>query len=387
MLRIGQPEIDAVAAVIRSGKVFRYMKGGQCEKFEARFAKSLGVKHVHLTSSGTTALTAALAGLGVGPGDEVIVPAHTYMATALAVVAVGAIPVIVDIDESITLDPKALAQAIGPRIRAVIPVHMWGAVCDMKAIMSLARRHKLLVIEDACQCVGGAYDGRPVGSIGHAGAFSFNYFKNMTCGEGGAVVLNDDTAARKAFCMIDCCSFFWSGREKDFRPFCANGSRPSEFEGAILNEQFKRLPAMIRTLRRLKKRVLRETAASGLTPAKAYSPDGECGTNVIFQLPTAEQAKKFVALAGCGTILSTTGRHTYNEWDPILDRAGAPHPAMNPFLFPENKGCRMDYRKDMCPKTLDIVSRSVMFGLHPDRSPDEIGKLIKTIRQAAKAVL
>src|SRR5882724_10354955 len=128
MYRIGQPEIDSVARVINSGKLFRYHQGGECERFEKRYAKFLRVKNVGLTSSGTTALTAALAGLGIGPGDEVIVPAHTYMATAVAVLAVGAIPVIVDVDESITLDPETLAASIGPRTKAVIPVHMWGLV-------------------------------------------------------------------------------------------------------------------------------------------------------------------------------------------------------------------------------------------------------------------
>jgi dTDP-4-amino-4,6-dideoxygalactose transaminase len=386
MFRVGQPEIDAFADVVRSGKIFRYGKGGQCDKFEGRYAKMLGVKHAHLTSSGTTALTAALAGLGLGPGDEVIVPAHTYMATAIAVVAVGAIPVIVDVDESITLDPAALADAVGPRTRGVIPVHMWGTVCDMDSILRIARRRKLFVVEDACQCVGGAYEGRPAGSIGHAGAFSFNYFKNMTCGEGGAVVTNDKAVAQRAACMVDCCSFYWSGRQKDFRPFCSNGSRPSEFEGAILNAQLDQLPGMIRSLRRMKKRVLRQTAASGLRSAKAYSPDHECASNLIYQLPTAAQAQQFVSLAG-GAVLSQTGRHTYTEWDPILDKAGGHHPAMNPFRFPQNKGCRMNYTKDMCPRTLEILGRTVMIGLHPDRTAAQVDQLIEKIRRAAQTVL
>ncbi len=187
MYRIGTQEAQAVAQVIRSGKLFRYHAGGQCEKFEQRYAEYVGVKHAGLTSSGTTALTAALAGLDIGPGDEVIVPAYTYMATAIAVLAVGAIPVVIDVDESLTLSPSALDEAIGPRTRAVIPVHMIGLPCDMRAIMRIARRRKLKVVEDACQAVGGGYEGKMLGGIGHAGAFSFNYFKNMTCGEGGGV--------------------------------------------------------------------------------------------------------------------------------------------------------------------------------------------------------
>src|SRR5436305_1326928 len=142
MYEAGQSEIDAIAKVIKSRKLFRYTEGSQCARFEHRWAKHLGVKFAHMTSSGTAALTAALAGLGIGPGDEVLVPAHTYMATAVAVLAVGAIPVIVDVAESIMMDAAALENAVGPCTRAVIPVHMWGGVCDMDAIMAIARRKK-----------------------------------------------------------------------------------------------------------------------------------------------------------------------------------------------------------------------------------------------------
>src|SRR6185503_1645984 len=192
MYRIGKPEIDAIAKVIESQKLFRYGKGSQCDLFEERYCKYLGVSGAYMTASGTAALTAALTAVHIGPGDEVIVPAHTYMATAVSVLAVGAIPVIVDIDASITLDPDAFEDAIGPQTRGVIPVHMWGQMCDMDAIMRISRKRKLAVVEDACQAVGGGYEGKKAGSIGNAGAFSFNYFKNMSCGEGGCVVSNDE---------------------------------------------------------------------------------------------------------------------------------------------------------------------------------------------------
>ena len=178
----------------------------------ARYAEYLGVKHFALAASGTHALAAAMIAVGLGPGDEVLIPAHTYMATATSVLAVGAIPVIVDVDESITIDPDAVEDAIGPRTKAVVPVHMWGAACNMDAIMEIAERRGLIVIEDACQGVGGGYEGRKFGSIGHIGAFSFNYYKNMTAGEGGGVCVNDDRLAERARCAIDPCHFYWHGR-------------------------------------------------------------------------------------------------------------------------------------------------------------------------------
>jgi len=386
MLRVGKKEADAIAKVILSGKVFRYHIGNECARFERRYARFLGVKHVLMTSSGTTALTAALAGLGIGPGDEVLVPACTYMATAVSVVAAGAIPVIVDIDDSITISPEAIDDAAGPRTRAVIPVHMWGLCCDMAAIRRVARKHKLFVVEDCCQGVGGAYRGRMLGSFGHTAAFSFNYYKNMTCGEGGAVVTNNRTAAERARCMIDCCNFYWTGRKKGVVPFISNGARASEIEGAMMNAQLDRLPAMIRALRRQKKRILRETAGTGLKPIRANSLEWECGTHVMWTLPTAQQAERFRELVG-GTICGKTGRHVYTEWDPIFAHQGAHHPALNPFTLPQNRRCRKKYTKGMCARSLDILNRTVMIGNHPDRKAKDVAAIIRKIRSAAKQVL
>ena len=155
MYEVGQAEIDALTRVINSRALFRYGVGHECDRFEERYAQYLGIKHFALAASGSNALVAAMIALGLGPGDEVLIPAHTYMATATSVLTVGAIPVIVDIDESLTIDPKAVEAAIRPRTRAVVPVHMWGTACNMGAIMEIARRRNLLVIEDACQGVGG----------------------------------------------------------------------------------------------------------------------------------------------------------------------------------------------------------------------------------------
>jgi dTDP-4-amino-4,6-dideoxygalactose transaminase len=383
---VGQKEVDAVARVLLSGKLFRYHEGGECVRFEKRYGETLGVKHVVMTSSGTTALTAAVSSLGIGPGDEVLVPACTYMATAIAVLSAGAIPVVVDIDDSVTMDPRAVAEAVGPRTRAVMPVHMWGLPCNMKALMRVARKHELLVIEDACQAVGGGYEGKMLGSIGHAGAFSFNYYKNMTCGEGGAVVTNDDAAALHARCMIDCCSFYWTGRDEDVKPFASNGSRASEIEGALLNVQLDRLPGMIRRMRNEKTRVLKETADSGLKAAPLNSPDYECGTHVMYQLPSTEQADEFASLVR-GTVCGKTGRHVYTEWDQVFGHEGAHHAALNPYTLPQNRRCRKMYTKNMCARSLDILNRTVMIGTHPDHKRPDVTRIIKRINSAARQVL
>jgi dTDP-4-amino-4,6-dideoxygalactose transaminase len=382
MYHVGEEEIDAIARVIRSRKLFRYTDGSECARFEKRYAKFIGAKHVQLTSSGTAALTAALGGLGIGPGDEVIVPAHTYMASAVAVLAVGAIPVVVDVDESVTIDPVALDAAVGPRTRAVIPVHMWGLPCDMDAVMRVARRRRLLVVEDACQAVGGGYDGRMLGSIGHAGAFSFNYFKNMTCGEGGAVVTSDDRAAEAARCMVDCCGFYWTGRQDGVHPFAVSGSRASEIEGAMLNVQLDRVVPTIRALRRQKKQILKGTGRTALVPNPRHSPDHECGTHVMYLFPTPAQADAFAARAG-GTVAGKTGRHNYTEWDAVLNRRAAHHDAFNPFRFPANRKCRRTYDKAMCARSIDVLNRTVMIRTDPDRTPADVKALVARLRAAA----
>jgi len=382
MYRAGTPEIEAIAKVIKSGELFRYHPGGACERFETRWAEFLGVKHATMTSSGTTAIVAALAGLDIGPGDEVIVPAYTYMATAIGVLGVGASPVIVDVDESLTLDPKAMADAEGPRTTAVIPVHMVGRPCDMDAIMAVAQRKRLRVVEDACQAVGGGYRGRKLGSIGQAGTFSFNYYKNITCGEGGAIVTNDTAAWQKARCMVDCGSFYWQGRQEDVRPFAAPGARASEIEGAMLNAQLDQLPDMLAAMRQQKKQILAATADAGLKSIVNHSLDDECGTHVGFLFRDAAAAETFKGSVG-GFIPGKTGRHVYTEWDPILEKRGSHTPALDPFKLPANKRCRMNYSKDMCPRSLDIINRAVLLGTHPDRTADGTRELIEKIRAAA----
>ena len=383
MYQIGQEEIDAISEVLLSGKVFRYGVGNACARFEERYKEFLGVKHVMMTSSGTASLHAAMVSQHIGPGDEVLVPACTYIATAIAVLAVGAIPVVVDIDESLTIDPKAVEAAIGPHTKAVIPVHMWGLVCDMDAIMDIAKRHNLIVIEDACQCVGGAYKGRKVGGIGNAGAFSFNYYKNMTAGEGGAAVTNDDSAADRIACMIDCCKFYWEGRDKTATLFVSAGSRASEIEGALLNVQLNRLPGMIEAMRGQKIKMLKALSDTKLVPLKANSLEYECGTHLGYLLPDAETALNFQKIFPC-TIAGKTGRHVYTEWDPIFAKQGGPHPALNPYNLKENQGLRMDLTKDQCQKSLDILNRSILIGTHPNRTDAEVDAMIEKIRSAAK---
>ena len=388
MYIVGDEEIEAIARVIRSGALFRYTEGSECDRFETRYAQYLGSRHFALAASGSNALLAAMTAAGLGPGDEVIIPAHTYMATATSVLSVGAIPVIVDIDESLTIDPAAIDAAVGPRTKAVIPVHMWGAACDMDAIMALARRHNLLVIEDACQGVGGGYQGRKLGSIGHLGAFSFNYFKNMTCGEGGGVAVNDNTLAERVRCAIDPCHFYWQGRNDAVKPFSGNGARASELMGAMLNVQLDRLDGMVGAMRRERRLILEGIAPLdnlGLRVAPMNSPDDDCATQLMLSLPSADSAELFTEVFP-SVIAGKTGRHNYTEWDQVLMGAGAAHPAMNPFHMPANAACRRTYSKEMCARSLRILNRTVMIATHPLHSDQDAADIVHNVSEAARVV-
>jgi dTDP-4-amino-4,6-dideoxygalactose transaminase len=388
MYVVGEEEIEAIARVIRSGALFRYGAASECERFERRYATYLGCRHFALAASGSNALAAAMTAAGLGPGDEVIIPAHTYMATATSVLSVGAIPIIVNIDETLTIDPAAIEAAIGPRTKAIIPVHMWGAACDMDAIMQIADQRDLIVIEDACQGVGGGYHGRRFGSIGHLGAFSFNYFKNMTCGEGGGVAVNDDTLAERVRCAIDPCHFYWQGRNDAAKPFSGNGARASELMGAMLNIQLDRLDGMIEAMRRERRMIFEGIAPlgnMGLRVAPMNSPDDDCATQVMLSMPSADSADRFVEVFP-SVIAGKTGRHNYTEWDQVLMGAGAAHPAMNPFAMPANAECRRSYSKDMCSQSLEILNRTVMVPTHPQHSDQDIADIVHDIGEAARVV-
>jgi len=194
----GNEERKEVNDVLESGVLMRYgfdgMRNGhwKAKEFETAFAKRMDVKHCQLVSSGTSALTVALAAAGVGAGDEVIMPTFTFVASFESIMALGAVPVLVDIDDTLTLDPKAVEKAITPKTKCIMPVHMCGSMADLAALKRICNKHKLLLLEDACQAIGGSFDGKPLGAYGDLGCFSFDFVKTITCGEGGAVITNNE---------------------------------------------------------------------------------------------------------------------------------------------------------------------------------------------------
>lgn len=235
----GETEERNLLASLRSGK-WGKLQGEEVVRFERRYAEYHQARHAVAVVNGTVALRLALVAAGIGAGDEVIVPPYTFLATASAVVEANATPVFVDIDlETFNIDPKAIEMAITPRTRAIIPVHLGGLPCDMAAIMEIARRHHLTVIEDACHAHGASYRGRRVGALGDMGVFSFQSSKNLCSGEGGILLTNDDDLAARCWSLHNC------GRVPGgawYEHHIIGGNyRLSELQGALLNAQFERL--------------------------------------------------------------------------------------------------------------------------------------------------
>lgn len=241
----GKPEEDRLLRTLRSGK-WGKLHGPEVAEFEQRFAAMHGAKHAVGVVNGTVSLRVALMAAGIKAEDEVIVPPYTFLATATAVVEANAVPVFADIDlETFNLDPKAVEAAITPRTRVIMPVHMGGQPADMDAIMAIAKRHKLVVIEDAAHAHAALYRQRPAGSIGHLGSFSFQSSKNLTSGEGGIITTSDDTLA-EACRSIHNCGRISGGLWYEHHVMSAN-YRLGEFQGAILNAQLDRLEAQTQT--------------------------------------------------------------------------------------------------------------------------------------------
>jgi dTDP-4-amino-4,6-dideoxygalactose transaminase len=360
MPRVGIREMIALGRVIASGRLARYSAGaaGFTYRFEKGLAEMLGAKHVLTVNSGTSALISALVALGIGPGDEVLVPAYTWVSTAIAALAVGAVPVLVEIDESLTIDPEDIKRKITPYTKAIIPVHMKNLVCNMDAIMAIAKTNRLVVIEDACQAVGVIYKGRPVGTIGEVGAFSFNQFKNLNAGEGGAIITNDDRLFTRARMYHDVGSYT---REHEFdgnEPiFAGVNMRASELTGAILFTQLSRLNGFMRGLRRRHQVMMQYLSQSKkLRISRHNDLANAVGFSVIFD--RAQDAKAFAAQRGVERLIDT-GRHVYTNWAPIFSKRPFNN-RMDPYKWANRD---ISYTAEMCPKTLDILERTCYVSL------------------------
>lgn len=248
----GDLERKEVNDVLDNGVLMRYgfdgMRKGhwKAKELELELSKTFRTKHAQLVSSGTAAVSVALASAGVGSGDEVIMPTFTFVASFEAIMMLGAIPVLVDIDNTLTLDPKAVKAAITSKTKAVMVVHMCGSMANLNALQKICETNNLTLVEDACQAIGATYEGKPLGSIGDLGCFSFDFVKTITCGEGGAVITNNKDYYLNADHYSDHGhDHIGNDRGAETHPFLGYNFRISELHAAVGLAQVKRLPEFL----------------------------------------------------------------------------------------------------------------------------------------------
>ena len=347
----GKEEMEAVLEVMKSGYLFRY--GSESDpKFlhkvstlEKEFARYCGAKFALATSSGTSSLVSSALALGLKPGDEIIVPAYTFVASYSSVIFAGIVPVLAEIDESLTLDPDDIERRITPRTKAIMPVHMLGNPCDMDRIMAVARKHNLLVLEDSCQAAGASYKGKKIGTIGDIGAFSLNIFKTINSGDGGLIVTNDKILYETAFGIHDQGHKpMRFGVEVGTRNVLGLNFRMNEITAAVGLAQLNKIDLIVDTLRQK-----REKFKSLISKAKGFKfrtlndPDGDCATICTVIFDSKSQAEKVSRTLGSKTV-DKSGWHVYSNMEHVLNhlkKVGQPH------------------TKGSYPKTDDILSRSM----------------------------
>ena len=299
----GPEERKEVNDVLETGILMRYGFDGprkgiwKAKELETTISEKLSCGYTQLVSSGTAALTTAFAALGIGAGDEVIMPTFTFVASFECVLSVGAVPVLVDVDETLTLDPQAVRRAITPRTKCVMPVHMCGAMADMDALMAICKEHKLVLLEDACQSFGATYKGKYLGTIGDAGTFSFDFVKIVTLAEGGAVVTN----SKDLYTKLDGYSdhghdHLGTDRGADLHPFLGYNFRISELHAAVGLAQVRKLDTFIainkKNYNQLKAILLQVPEISFRT---IPDPEGEIFSFLSWFLPTEEATRAVMA--------------------------------------------------------------------------------------------
>lgn len=345
-------------------------------QMEAYAAELFDVKNVLAVTSGTAALHTAYVAADICYGDEVIIPGHTFMATAMTAVAAHGIPVWCEIDESMTIDPNDVEKRITPRTKAIAPVHMGGRVCNMDAVMDVARRHNLVVIEDCAQACGASFHGRRIGTIGDLGCFSISSYKPTGGGEGGLVMTNDDKLYWRAR--------QWSEAGGLWRPdryavprwedelFCGLNYRMSELAGTVNLVQLKKMDKQLARKRTNKRRILAALPVyHELQPKVIHDIDGEHGASIGFFLESAAEAERLVSvLQAEGVSSGTRGRsdardwHIYKYMSAIMEKMPATSDGIPWRYLKTGEEVPVEYSPDMCPRTLDLLSRHVGVGVN-----------------------
>lgn len=400
-----EEEVEAAVRVIRSRSLYRYYGvelRREADSFEQEFARYLDIDHVVAVTSGTAALHTALATLRVGPGMEVIVPAYMWVSVIAAVVNLGAIPVLADIDESFGLDPEDVRRRITPRTAGIIAVHMNGApAAHIEALVDLAQSHDLFLLEDCAQCVGGSVDGRKVGTFGDMAIFSFQINKNMSVGEAGAVVTSDEALYRRAVAVQDAGYARSSAGKLEMNDSDAwswgRGVRIDELRSAILRVQLRKLEGTIERMRHSKGRIVQQLASRPeLTLRRLADPAGDTGGFLLTIFPDEATARAVnQRLRGHGivttdpdtsnVILADYGMHIYSNIPGLVQKIGTDNNG-SPWTLAENRDSVYSYNRGACPRADGLFGRTQMLAIPSCLTRDDEDDIIRAFHLALDEV-
>ncbi len=368
---LDEQEEQAVLDVLRNGSLFRYY-GLHAPKYvdlyESRAREFYGVPHALAVNSGTGALHASMAALGVGPGCEVILPSFLWVATVGTVVQLNAIPVLCEVDDSLCMDPRDLERKITSRTKLIVPIHMAGSVCDMDGILSAARKHHIAVLEDCAQCNGGMYKDRRVGTLGDMGIFSLQLNKNMTCGEGGLIITHDERLYARAFSMHDMGLIRVNGRLATPEPYAlgwGSGRRMPELCGAVASVQIQKLPRIIEHMRNSKRRIQKRLeGTAGVQFRRENDELGQTGPFLVLLLENEAKAAAAIGRMkerGLHNVfrIADYGLHIYSNIPSLVNKVPLSS-AGNPWNLAENAKSVYDYHKGACPVSDALFARSVL---------------------------
>jgi 8-amino-3,8-dideoxy-alpha-D-manno-octulosonate transaminase len=389
----GAEERKQVTDVLETGIMMRYgfdapRKGiWKAVELEKAICERFGCAHAQLVSSGTAALTTAMAALGIGYGDEIILPSFTFVASFEAVLSVGAIPVFVDVDDTLTLDPEAVRKAVTKNTKCIMPVHMCGSMADIEALQQICKEHNLLLLEDACQSIGATYKGKHLGTIGDAGTFSFDFVKTVTCAEGGAILTNREDV------YISSDGYSDHGhdhkgidRGADLHPFIGYNYRISELHAAVGLAQIRKLDNFL-SIQKRNHRQLHEILAQlpEVSFRRIPDPAGDSCTFLSWFLPTAEMAKAVVHEFKSQNIMAGNFYWYDNNWHYIRKWDHLKTSAVLNALHPDLKSAVMAHANKDFTASDAIMSRCISSAITLSWTEEQItekgNKMINAIRK------
>ena len=393
---IDEEEEKAVLDVLRSKRLFRYYgpeEGpSKVAELEQAFAAHMGADHALAVTSGTASLICGLHGISIGPGDEVIVPAYTWIASPVSVAAVGAVPVIAEVDESLTLDPVDVEEKITPYTKAIMPVHMRGAPCRIDALMDIAQRRGLKVIEDSAQADGGSYQGQRLGTFGDVGCFSLQFNKIITAGEGGMMITDDETIWKRAMMYHDVIGGLRNDIARDAVMWGINFRMP-ELLAAVMLVQLRRLDDLLDRMRARKQMLVAGiegmAKSKGVTFRELTDPEGDTGIALIMFMENPEKAENVAQALRAenvdADVMYSPDRgdyHVYPHWLPLMEQRTWTDKG-GPWRWAQRE---IKYSPDMCPRTLDLLGRAVHIDVSPLLTNQDLEETVDGVNRVLDAL-